>query len=127
MNAFSEVLQSHVQASDLIQDYALDLWEATQAPVAFGVQLDSVDVNRMVHTGASPRGMGMLLKAARVHAWLMQRDSLYPEDIHAVFHEIVAHRLVLNPMYESRRTALSRALTQQILSVVQVPARVKAA
>jgi MoxR-like ATPase len=67
--------------------------------------------------------MGMLLKAARVHAWLMERDSLYPEDLHAVFHEIIAHRLVFNAMYETRRTALARELTARILSSIAVPAK----
>ncbi|HEY0906460.1 MAG TPA: MoxR family ATPase [Methylophilus sp.] len=127
LNAFSDLLQGHIHASDLLQDYALNLWEATQTPAAYGIQLDSVDVQRLVHTGASPRGMGMLLKAARVHAWLMNRSSLYPEDIHAVFHEIIAHRLVLNPMFESRRTQLSRELTNQILATVSVPVKAKAA
>lgn len=127
LNAFSDVLQSHIRSSDVLEDYALDLWESTQKPSAYGIQLDSVDVNRLVHTGASPRGMGMLLKAARVHAWLMNRDSLFPEDIHAVFHEIIAHRLVLNPMFESRRTELSRELTNQILASVSVPSKAKAA
>ncbi|MEZ0210633.1 MAG: AAA family ATPase, partial [Methylophilus sp.] len=127
LNAFSDKLQSHIRASDVLEDYALDLWESTQKPSAFGIQLDSVDVNRLIHSGASPRGMGMLLKAARVHAWLMNRDSLFPEDIHAVFHEIIAHRLVLNPMFESRRTELSRELTNQILASVSVPSKAKAA
>lgn len=127
LNAFSDILQSHIRSSDVLEDYALDLWESTQKPSAFGIQLDSVDVNRLIHTGASPRGMGMLLKAARVHAWLMNRDSLFPEDIHAVFHEIIAHRLVLNPMFESRRTELSRDLTNQILATISVPSRAKAA
>jgi MoxR-like ATPase len=127
LNGFSDVLQSHIRSSDVLEDYALDLWESTQKPSAFGIQLDSVDVNRLIHTGASPRGMGMLLKAARVHAWLMNRDSLFPEDIHAVFHEIIAHRLVLNPMFESRRTELSRELTNQILASVSVPSKAKAA
>jgi MoxR-like ATPase len=71
--------------------------------------------------------MGMLLKAARVHAWLMNRDSVYPEDIHGVFHEIIAHRLAFNAMYENRRTALSRELTTQILGTVAVPSKALAA
>ncbi len=123
LNSFSDMVQSHIKSSSTIEDYALDLWEATQDPEKFGIKLDSVDVKRLIHTGASPRGMGMLLKAARVHAWLMNRDSLYPEDIHAVFHEIIAHRLVFNPMYEMRRTALARELTSHILSTVAVPAK----
>lgn len=123
LNGFSDIVQGQIKSSDAIEEYALDLWEATQSPEKFGVKLNSVDVNRLIHTGASPRGMGMLLKAARVHAWLMDRDSLYPEDIHAVFHEIIAHRLVFNSMYEMRRTALARELTSHILSMVAVSAK----
>lgn len=123
LNGFSEFLQEHIQSSDVIEDYALDLWEATQDPVKFGIKLDSVDVSKLIQAGASPRGMGMLLKAARVHAWLMERESIYPEDIHAVFHEIIAHRLAFNSMYENRRTQLSRELTAHILDRVAVPAK----
>jgi len=121
LNAFSDHLQGHIKSSPALEEYALDLWQATQTPASFGIKLDSVDVDRLILAGASPRGMGMLLKAARVHAWLMERDSLYPEDIHAVFHEIIAHRLVFNSMYETRRTALARELTSNILSTVAVP------
>jgi MoxR-like ATPase len=62
----------------------------------------------------------MLLKAARVHAWLSGREHVQPEDLHAVFHEVVAHRLVFNPMYEARRTVLARELTARILRSVTV-------
>ncbi|MDI1310177.1 MAG: MoxR family ATPase [Methylotenera sp.] len=127
LNAFSDLLQSHIKSSNVLEEYALDLWEATQSPEKFGIKLDSADITRLIHTGASPRGMGMLLKAARVNAWLMNRDSLYPEDIHAVFHELIAHRLVFNTMYENRRTVLARELTSQILQTVAVPAQAKAA
>lgn len=127
LNAFSDSLQKHIKSSDVLEEYALDLWEATQSPEKFGIKLDSADITRLIHTGASPRGMGMLLKAARVNAWLMNRDSLYPEDIHAVFHELIAHRLVFNTMYENRRTVLARELTTQILQTVSVPAQAKAA
>lgn len=127
LNDFSDHLQSAIQSNELLEEYALDLWESTQHPEKFGIKLDSVDVMRLIHTGASPRGMGMLLKAARVNAWLMNRDCLYPEDIHAVFHEVVAHRLVMNTMYENRRTQLARELTTQILRCVALPAQVKAA
>lgn len=122
LNDFSDLLQAHVRSSETMENYALDLWDATRHPERFGVKLDNADVGRLIQAGASPRGMGMLLKAARVHAWLMERDSLYPEDIHAVFHEIIAHRLVFNAMYEMRRTALARELTSRILNAVAVPA-----
>ena len=121
LNAFSHLLQNHIQSSDVLEEYAIDLWEATQNPAQFGVTMESADVNRVIQTGASPRGMGMLLKAARVNAWLNERDSMYPEDIHAVFHEVISHRLVFNAMYENRRTALARELTANIMSTVAVP------
>lgn len=124
LNDFSDLIQGHVQSSEVIEEYVLDLWEATQDPSKFGIKLDSVDVTRLIQAGASPRGMGMLFKAARVHAWLMNRESVYPEDIHAVFHEIIAHRLAFNSMYESRRTQLARELTAHILDKVAVPSRV---
>ncbi|MCB4809976.1 MoxR family ATPase [Methylovorus menthalis] len=123
MNDFSDLLQNHIRSSEAIEDYVLDLWDATRDPARFGIHLDSVDVARLVQAGASPRGMGMLLKAARVHAWLQERDSLYPEDIHAVFHEIISHRLVFNPMYEMRRTVLARELSSAILRTVEVAAK----
>lgn len=123
LNTFSDLLQNHIQSSETLEEYALDLWEATQDPARFGITLDGADIHRLVHAGASPRGMGMLLKAARVNAWLMDREHLYPEDIHAVFHEIIAHRLVFHSMYENRRTTLSRELTSRILDHVAVPAR----
>lgn len=123
LNSFSESLQNHITSSEVIEDYVLDLWEATQNPVKYNVKLDNVDVERLILAGASPRGMGMLLKAARVNAWLNNRENLYPEDIHAVFHEIIAHRLAFNAMYESRRTALARELTTQILAKVSVPSK----
>jgi MoxR-like ATPase len=127
LNAFSDIIQNHIRSSDVIEEYALDLWEATQDPARFGIRMETVDVGRLIMAGASPRGMGMLLKAARVHAWLMDRDSLYPEDIHAVFHEIIAHRLAFNTMYENRRTALARELTAHILDTVTVPSQALAA
>ena len=123
LNGLSDQIQSAIQSSEVIEEYALDLWEATQTPERFGIKLDSVDVTRLMQAGASPRGMGMLLKAARVNAWLNDRENVYPEDIHAVFHEVIAHRLVFHSMYENRRTALSRELTAAILAAVEVPAR----
>ncbi|MCB5186805.1 MoxR family ATPase [Methylobacillus caricis] len=123
LNDFSDVVQNHVQSSPALEEYVMDLWSATQKPESFGIALDGVDMHRLIQAGASPRGMGMLLKAARVHAWLMNRDYLYPEDIHAVFHEVIAHRMVFNSMYESRRTLLSRQLTAKILETVAVPAK----
>jgi len=121
LNLFGEMLQIHVQSSPVLEEYALDLWQATQTPAKFGIKIEGVDIERLVHSGASPRGMAMLLKAARVHAWLMSRSVVLPEDIHAVFHETIAHRLVFSSMYEMRRTVLARELTTSIIRSVAIP------
>ena len=57
----------------------------------------------------------MLLRAAKVNAWLHDRDYLIPEDIHAVFFPTVAHRVFFHPVYEMRRSQVSRALMDQII------------
>lgn len=115
------LIQSHVQASHALERYALALWAATRNPAEVGIRIEGVDMDRLVLAGASPRGMGMMMRAARVHAWLMGRDHLLPEDIQAVFAETIAHRIFLTPMYELRREAVIPALISAILRQVAAP------
>lgn len=121
LNAFSGIIQNSVDASDTLKKYALDLWKATRNPTEFGVKVTNVDMNRLVLSGASPRGMSMMLRAARVNAWLNERTAITPEDIHAVFHETVAHRLVFSPVYEMRRTEIAREMLTNIINAVAAP------
>jgi len=85
------------------------------------VQVSGVEMSRLIISGASPRGVGMLLSAARVNAWLNNRTAVVPEDIHAVFHETIAHRLVFSPVYEMRRTEIARELLSGIINGVSAP------
>ena len=87
----------------------------------FGVSVEGIDVNRLVLAGASPRGMSMMLRAARVNAWLNGRGAILPEDIHAVYHETIAHRLVFSPVYEMRRTEIARELLGNTLQAIAAP------
>ena len=121
LNDIAVTLQDHVQASPTLRKYALDLWLATRTPSQYGVKIEGVDMNRLVLAGASPRGVSMMLRAARVNAWLNNRDAVLPEDIHAVFHETVAHRLVFSPVYEMRRTEIARDLLSGIVNAVSAP------
>ena len=57
----------------------LDLWRATAAPADYGVRLSDLDTAQLMLAGASPRGMSLLLRAARVAAWLDGRDYVTPE------------------------------------------------
>lgn len=121
LNHIGAELQTCIQASPALHRYALDLWNASRAPAKFGVKLDNIDVTRLVLAGASPRGMSMMLRAARVNAWLNGRSTVQPEDIHTVFHETLAHRLVFSPVYEMRRTEIARDLMANIVSAVAAP------
>ncbi len=121
LNGFAATLQNSISASPTLRNYVLDLWRATKAPTEFGVKIAGVDMNRLVLSGASPRGMGMVLRAARVNAWLNNRTAVLPEDIHAVFHSTVAHRLVFSPVYEMRRTEIAREMLSGIINAIATP------
>lgn len=118
---FAPVIQRAIQASPALQSYALNLWQATGTPKQYGVTIDAVDMDHLILAGASARGMSMLVRAARVAAWLDQRDYLIPEDIRGVFHETTAHRIFLHPVYELRRSELIGALMAGILDHVAAP------
>lgn len=121
VNAFARIIQTSIDSSPALRHYALDLWTATQVPAQFGVSVSDVDMARLIISGASPRGVSMLLSAARVHAWLNGRTAVVPEDIHAVFHETIAHRLVFSPIYELRRSEIARELLTGIVNTIAAP------
>ena len=121
LGTVAQAIQRTVQTSDALQDYALALWRATAEPADFGVTLSDVDTRRLMLAGASPRGMSMLLRAARVAAWLHGRDYVAPEDVQAVFVQTLAHRLVYQPVYELRRHEISPALMAAVLGSVAAP------
>jgi MoxR-like ATPase len=121
LNNFAAILQNSITASPTLRSYVLNLWRATKTPTDFGVKISGVDMNRLVLSGASPRGMGMVLRAARVNAWLNNRTAVLPEDIHEVFHSTVAHRLVFSPVYEMRRTEIAREMLTGIINTIATP------
>lgn len=121
LNQVAELIQRCVQASDALQAYALDLWRATAAPADYGVRLAELDTSQLMLAGASPRGMSLLLRAARVAAWLDARAHVTPEDVQAVFAPAIAHRLCYQPVYEMRRQDISGRLMNAILSSVAAP------
>ncbi len=121
LNDVAAAIQQRVQTTPTLERYALDLCAATRAPKTFGVALEGVDMARLVLSGVSPRGMGMLMRAAKVAAWLNDRESLVPEDLHAVLHETLAHRIFFSPVYELRRAELVGELLQQIVHKVTSP------
>ncbi|WP_022948863.1 AAA family ATPase [Methylohalobius crimeensis] len=121
IDPIASLIQEQIQARAALRKYALNLWHATREPQAFGIQIDGVNMDELVLAGASTRGMSMLLRTARVHAWLADRDYLLPEDLQHVFHEVVGHRIFFTPVYELQRERLVRQLTCQILNRIAAP------
>lgn len=114
-------IQASVTASPALQDYVVRLWDALRRPDRAGLRIEGVDPARLVQGGVSPRGLGLAVRAARVHAWLAGRNMTLPEDIRAVFPETMAHRIFLDPIYENRAPALVRELCREAFARVPVP------
>lgn len=121
LNAVAVAIQSDVRAELPLQDYAVRLWQALRQPSAHNIRLDDVDMSRLVAGGASPRGMAMLMRAARCRAWLEGRDYLIPDDVCAVFHDTVSHRVFFTPAYELRRDEIAPRLLDAVLDRVSAP------
>lgn len=114
-------IQHVVHVSDTMQDYVLALWNALRYPDTAGITLEGIDMAALVTGGASPRGMAMLVRAAKVRAWLEGRDTLLPDDIRAVFYETVAHRVFLDPLYAMQQDEILPALCDAIFNTIDVP------
>jgi MoxR-like ATPase len=117
----AHAIQRSVRASDALRRYALALWDTLNRPAARGLVLEGADVTRLLLAGPSPRGVSMLLRMARVRAWLDGRDYLAPEDLRDPWHEVMTHRLVLDPVFELRRAELVPRLLAQVLDRVPAP------
>jgi MoxR-like ATPase len=75
---------TRVRASQALRDYVVRvLWRTREDP--------------RVDLGASPRAGLMLLRAAKAHAMMEGRDHALPDDVQALAHPVLAHRLVLAP------------------------------
>ena len=103
---------SAVKVSEPMQRYMADLVYATRTPDKY-----SEDLDRWIDVGGSPRASLALDKCSRTHAWLNQRDFVDPEDVRAVVHDCLRHRLMLS--YEAQGEGVSAnqvidALVEQV-------------
>ena len=105
---------NRVQVPDIIEKYIVDLIFATRYPDRYDEKLAS-----WIRIGASPRGAIGLDKCARVHAWLNARDHVLPDDVRAVVHSVLRHRITLS--YEANADGVSaNDLIDEILKLVAV-------
>ncbi len=121
LNATAVAIQEHVRASDAIEAYVAALAQAVTDPRSAGIEIEGVDMTRLVQGGGSARGLSYLIRAARVRAFLAARDFLAPEDIRDMFVPVMAHRIFLDPIYELRREPLVAELCRRAFDVVPAP------
>lgn len=105
-----------VYMDEKIEKYIIDIIFATRFPQEAG--LDKF-VN-MIAYGGSPRASISLAKAAKAYAFIKRRGYVIPEDIRAVCHDVLRHRIGLT--YEAEANNItSEDIINEILNQVEVP------
>jgi MoxR-like ATPase len=111
--ARQDVLGIHLDES--LERYLVELIVATRQPEKY-----HQDLANWIEFGASPRATIALDKCARAHAWLMGRDFVGPDNIQAVLHNVLRHRIILS--YEAEAEGIGRnQVLDKILQLVPVP------
>ncbi len=103
-----------VKVSESAEKYIVDLIFATRYPEKYNKELAS-----WLDFGASPRGTISIDKCARVMAWLNGRDFVQPDDIRAIIHDVLRHRLILSYKANAEGVDPDKVI-DEILKVVAV-------
>jgi MoxR-like ATPase len=119
--AVGAMIQAEIRTGAAVETFVDHLRRATHDPRTYGIALEGVDMDDLIATGASPRGMSMLVRAAKVSAWLDGATDLTPEHLRDVFHEVIAHRVFFTPIYELQRGRIGREFTSAVLRAVPAP------
>jgi MoxR-like ATPase len=103
-----------LQVADPVATYMVALISATRYPERYGD-----DLKKWIQVGASPRGSIALDKCSRAYAWLHHRDFVQPDDVQAVVHDVLRHRLILT--YEAQAEGMKTdAVIDRIVELVAV-------
>ena len=105
-----------VYIDDKINNYITEIVFATRFPAKFGL----TDMEQNINFGASPRASINLALAARAYAFIKHRGYVIPEDVRAVAHDVLRHRIGLTYEAEANNVT-SDAIVTEILNKVQVP------
>ena len=98
-----------------LEEYLTQLVLATRDAGRYGPEL-----KRWIAWGASPRATIALDRCARAQAWLAGRDYVLPEDVHAIVHEVLRHRVLLS--YEAEAEGVrSDQVIARLLDLVPLP------
>jgi MoxR-like ATPase len=111
--ARDEILDIYM--AENVEQYLIQLVLATREPAAYGD-----DLAQWLQYGASPRATIALDRCARAHAWLEGRDYVAPEDVQAIVHDVMRHRLILN--YEAEAEGISAdTVVNELIQRIAVP------
>ena len=102
-----------VYIDEKIEQYIADIVFATRYPEKYGLK-------DMISFGGSPRASINLAKAGRAYAFIKRRGYVVPEDIRAVAHDVLRHRIGLT--YEAEASNVtSEEIVSKIINKVEVP------
>ncbi len=105
-----------IYIDEKIERYIVDIVFATRSPKEYGLD----DLASYISFGASPRASISLARAARAYAFLRQRGYVIPEDVIAVCHDVLRHRIGLSYEAEANNFTTDMIITD-ILDKIQVP------
>lgn len=105
-----------VYIDEKIEQYIADIVFATRYPDRYGLP----EVKDMITFGGSPRASINLAKAARAYAFIKRRGYVVPEDVRAVAHDVLRHRIGLS--YEAEAANItSEEIVSKVINKVEVP------
>lgn len=105
-----------VYLDEKIEQYIADIVFASRFPERYGMK----DMKDMIEFGGSPRASINLAKAARAYAFIRHRGYVVPEDVRAVAHDVLRHRIGLS--YEAEAVNVTtEEMVSNILNNVEVP------
>ena len=105
-----------IYIDEKIENYIVDIVFATRVPAEYGLN----DLTSIISFGASPRASIGLARAARAYAFLRSRGYVIPEDVRAVCHDVLRHRIGLTYEAEANNITADEIISE-ILDKVEVP------
>ena len=105
-----------VYMDEKIEKYILDLVFATRYPEKY----ELADLKPLISFGASPRGSINLANAAKCYAFIKRRGYVVPEDVRAIVHDVLRHRIGITYEAEAENVT-SEEIINRIVNEIEVP------